>query len=474
MTNTEERERDRVEEMPVKRNIRISLIKTEPSGYPIAILKAQMTKLGLTCGETSQSQLEEYKREVMQNFPKGKRQVYHIAKGKVNSANDIVNIMAANRGIMNEVQMLERMGVTTEAVNGSWVIDDDAGGYRTELCRIAYAENFDKLQGQHPDQFTGQKESRSRIINEPTGAVIRDTFSEIATTVCNTVKSGITPEDLESIVSCIIGDNTSENPRDYEQDEVLLTYLINGYDPETETANAVGVLALSYKIHIKDYLDKSDHKDGRFNDAEIVATARFVSYSDVEMINRDLGWLDQNSKEIVGWQDIPVPVKKITVYENRPVANKETFNSGLPVTAPGAYADSLIFYSPDLENVGYIDNRDSEVTTTYSRSVTVGFSHSSEFSISSEVSMELDCEIAKCGVKMGVSMTMTDEWNKSHEETVSYEVGAGKEAYLYQGKLRSVILRYDPKSGTYGYLDHSVNTFSAVSVKTTTKPIKSL
>lgn len=472
MTNAEERERDGVESMPVKRNIRIRLVKTEPSGYPIAILKDQLTKLGLTCGETSQSQLEEYKREVMQNFPKGERQVYHIAKGKIHSADDIVNVMAANSGSMNEVQLLERMGVATEAVNGSWVIDDDAGGYRTELCRIAYAENFDKLRDQHPDKFTGQKDSRSRIINEPTGAVIRDTFSEIAKTACNTVKSGITSEDLESVVSCIIGDNTSENPKDYEQDEVLLTYLVNGYNPETETANAVGVLALSYKIHIKDYLDKSDHKDGRYNDAEIEATARFVSYSDVETIDRDLSWLDQQLEEIAEWQGVPVPDKKIMVYEDRPAANRETFNSGLPVNAPGVYADSMIFYSPDLENVGYIDNRDSEVTTTYSRSVTVGFSHASEFTISSEVSMELDCEIVKCGVKMGVSMTMTEEWNKSHEETVSYEVGAGKEAYLYQGKLRSVILRYDPKSGTYGYLDHSVNTFSAISVKTTRKPLK--
>lgn len=472
MTNAEEREKDRMEDMPVKRNIRIRLAKTEPSGYPVSKLKKQMTMLGLTCGETSQSELEKYKREVMQYFPKGERQVYHIAKGKIQSEAAIVNVMATGFDNLNEVQLLERLGVNTEEANGSWVIDDDAGGYRAELCRIVFAENFDRLKKEHADSFAGQKDTKSEVLEMPTGSVIRDTFREIAQTACNTVKTGITPEDLESVISCIIGDNTSENPRDYQMDDVLLTYLVRGYDPETETANAVGVLAISYKIYIRNYKDKSDSKHGKEYYAEMEATARFVTYSDVETMSRDLNWLDQKPSGHINLEVIPVPGKKIKVYEDRPAASKETFNTGLPVTAPGVYADSMIFYSPDLENVGYIDNRDSEVTTTYSRSVTVGFSHSSEFSISSEVSMELDCEIVKCGVKMGVSMTMTDEWNKSHEETVSYEVGAGKEAYLYQGKLRSVILRYDPKSGTYGYLDHSVNTFSAISVKTTTKPIK--
>ena len=64
---------------------------------------------------------------------------------------------------------------------------------------------------------------------------------------------------MESVVSTILGDNTSENPKDYVQDDVLYTYLVNGYDPETETAVSVGVLAVKYSIQIKDYKDKSDH-----------------------------------------------------------------------------------------------------------------------------------------------------------------------------------------------------------------------
>lgn len=461
-----------MEEMPVKREMHLELKKTEPSGYPVSMLKDQLAKLGLACEETSYSQLQEYKEEIMKDFPKGERQAYCIVKGRPQSAPDLKALRAANRAGMNEMQLLERLGISAAQINGSWVIDDDAGGYRAELCTLIYEKNFDKLLEKHPDTFAGTKSSKEKVINEPTGSAIKDAFKTIAMAVCTTVKSGIAKEDLESIVSGIIGDNTSENPKDYEVDDVLSTYLVKGYDPETETANAVGVLAISYRIHIKDYKDKSDHKDGRYNDAQIKAVARFVSYSETETMDRDLGYLDQDNLADASWEDIPVPSKKIVVYTERPEATKEVFNTGVPVTEPGAHADSLIFFCPDFENVGYIDNKDSDVITTYSRSVGIGFSHSSEYSISSEVSMELDCSIVKFGVTMGVSMSVTEEWNQSQEETISFEVGAGKEAYLYQGKLKSIVLRYDPAEKSYRYLENSLNTFSTTSVKTLKKPIK--
>lgn len=189
---------------------------------------------------------------------------------------------------MNDVSYLKALGIEEVEVNGSWVIDDDAGGYRRDLCYISYAPHFDYLRDNFPGIFPGSYAGEKKVINEPTGAAIRDSFKTIAMTVCTTIKSGIQKADLESVVSTILGDNTSENPKDYVQDDVLYTYLVNGYDPETETAVSVGVLAVKYSIQIKDYKDKSDHKDGRYNDAVIQAEARFVSYSKEEDIKRDI------------------------------------------------------------------------------------------------------------------------------------------------------------------------------------------
>ncbi len=469
--------------MPVRRNMHIKLKKVEPSGYPTEKLKSQLAAVGLNCEETSEEQLEKYKEEVLRDFPEGNRQAFYIAKGMPKRSLLYSNMAGIDRKGMDDVSYLKALGIEEEEVNGSWVIDDDAGGYRRELCYIAYAPHFDYLENNFP-LFPGSSSAKNETINEPTGAVIRDSFKTIAMTACETVKSGIQKPDLESIVSTILGDNVSENPKDYVQNDVLYTYLVNGYDPETETAISVGVLALSYSIEIKDYLDKSDHKDDRYSDAYIKAEARFVSYESEEDIKRDI-------ENLAGFQEgtvnmemlqgveagegmleaIPIVKKKVTVYTSLPPANEETFRSGMPLVGSGNYADTMIFFCPDFENVGYIDNLQSGVTTTYSRSVTVGFENTKEISISTETSMELDFTIVKFGVTMGVSMSLTSAWNESQTETLSFEVGPGEEAYLYQGKLRSVVLRYDPANNMFEYLNSTLNFFDSDAVKTTREPI---
>ena len=241
---------------------------------------------------------------------------------------------------------------------------------------------------------------------------------------------------------------------------------------------------MKYSIQIKDYKDKSDHKDGRYNDAVIQAEARFVSYSKEEDIKRDIENLagfqnrimDMEAPQDIDAEEemleaIPIVKKKVTVHTNQPPANEETFKTGMPLAGVGDYADTMIFFCPDFENVGYIDNLESSVKTTYSRSVTVGFENTAGISISAEISMEMDFVVAKYGVKMGVSMSLTSAWNQSQTETLTFEVGPGEEAYLYQGKLRSIILRYNPANNMFEYINSSLNSFHSDAVKTTREPI---
>ena len=470
--------------MPVRRNMHLKLEAAVPSGYPTDKLKSQLSAMGLNCEETSEEKLKQYKEEVLRDFPEGNRQAFSIAKGTPKKNLLYSEWIGRNEKRLSDAQYLKAIGIEEEEVNGSWIIDDDAAGYRADLCYIVFASHFDYLRTNFPDTFPGTYAGEKKVINEPTGAAIRDSFRTIAMSVCSTIKSGLQKGDLESIVSTILGDNTSENPKDYEQHNVLYTYLVNGYDPETETAISVGVLAVEYSIEIKNYKDKSDNKDGRYNDAVIEAKARFVSYSKEEDINRDVKRLEsfknilseeernlaaQNMDDSV--EAIPVIKKKVTVYTQQPPANEETFRTGMPLAGTGDYADTVIFFCPDFENVGYIDNLESNVTTTYSRSVTVGFENTVGMSISTEISMEIDFVVAKYGFKMGVSMSLTSAWNHSQTESLTFEVGPGEEAYLYQGKLKSIILRYNPSSNTFEYLNHSLNAFLSDAVKTTKVPI---
>lgn len=474
--------------IPVKKKMKLDLKKATPSGYPISKLKAHLTDLNLTCKETTEESLREYKREVMESFRPGNKEIFSLQKVENNRTFNTAALYRADGSYKNlkGKAFFHALGANALEETGSWVLEDDAGGYRQELAVLVYPDHFDKLAKEHKGFFAGSSKKEERTINEPTGQVIRDTFSNMALVVTGAIPGGITTEDLETLVSVILGKNQSTNIKDYEMDSVLYVFMVNGYDPKQGAATSVGGLSISYRIHIKNYTDKSDNKDGRYNDAEISITARFVSYSELDDMDRDLQWLTLKCRQLFmpensaleicrvenqSMNDIPINPNKIVVYNKLPKAGTAVFKSGLPVTASGDYLDTMIFFCPDLENLGYVDNKDSDVATNYSKSVTVGFEKSIGTAISMETSMEMDLTVAKYGVKMGISMNMTSSWNESQTESISFTVEGRKEAYLYQGRMQSIILRFSPSDGSFQYIEDTRNVFLTNAIKTTEQPI---
>ena len=72
----------------------------------------------------------------------------------------------------NDVDYLKALGIEEEEVNGSWIIDDDAGGYRGNLCYISYAPHFDYLR----DNMVIYKEN---IVQRPLNYAIVDEIDSI-------------------------------------------------------------------------------------------------------------------------------------------------------------------------------------------------------------------------------------------------------------------------------------------------------
>lgn len=477
-------------DIPIKKNMKISLIETVPSGYPIPKMKEQLTNMGLTCSETSEENLEKYKQEVMGYFKGGDKKIYCMMKNTGNKQAKS-NLLCNSKGLFSGLKgkaFFEALGADKLDETGSYVLSDEAGGYREELSTIIFPDHFDILYKEHEGYFNGTKKKESRTINEPTATVITDTFKSMALGVTAVIQGGISTDDLETLTSVILTDNKSEDPHDYEMEDILYVFLVKGYDEGAGVATAVAGLSIEYKIHIKDYADKEEHKDGRYKDAIINITARFVSYSEVETLMDDYNYFVEKCTRLFtqdcmligtgnlvkveqSFADIPILENKIVVYEKLPTPDHSVFKSGLPVMSTGNHVDSMIFYCPEFESLGYIDNLESEVDTTYSKSVTVGFETSSEVSISLETSMEMDLTIIKYGFKMGISMSMTSSYNESQTESISFTVPGKKEAYLYQGRIETIVLRYDPEKITYQYINDTKNVFHTNSVKTTTSPI---
>ena len=71
---------------------------------------------------------------------------------------------------------------------------------------------------------------------------------------------------------------------------------------------------------------------------------------------------------------IPVKDTKVEIYDHRPPADETTFRKSLPLSADSDKAQVVVLFSPDLQNIGSIDNTHSMATSTYAKSVSTGFS----------------------------------------------------------------------------------------------------
>ncbi|WP_116248381.1 hypothetical protein [Nocardiopsis sp. FIRDI 009] len=141
---------------------------------------------------------------------------------------------------------------------------------------------------------------------------------------------------------------------------------------------------------------------------------------------------------------MPFPVKKkIEVFDKRPQLDKESFNKGIPLQATAEQMRAIILYAPTLQLVGSIDNTNSDADTTWSRSVTTGFTFTQSLTIGVETALEVNVEFVKASMKISTSMTFSSQWARSVTETMQFSVPAGKKTFMYQGYIWSEIAIYE-------------------------------
>jgi hypothetical protein len=168
---------------------------------------------------------------------------------------------------------------------------------------------------------------------------------------------------------------------------------------------------------------------------------------------------------------MPPVSRKIEVFDTRPAPGKDAFDKGGPLISTDQSEQlSMVLYGSDLQNIGYIDNRTSDATTTYEKAVTIGFVFGMSQSISTEVAAEFDVVFAKFSVKISLTLTFSEEWSKSTTETYAFEVGPGKEAYTYQGYVRSQVLRHNLTDDSYGWIGSAGSLYTPALV-TRNQPI---
>lgn len=135
-----------------------------------------------------------------------------------------------------------------------------------------------------------------------------------------------------------------------------------------------------------------------------------------------------------------------------PTPSSETFAQGLTATVGSDGKDySVILFSPNLHLVGSLDNTNSESSSSYSTSVSHGFTFSSTQGLSIEESVGVNIEIVTASVKTTFSLSFTEEWSTTKTKTVSIDCPAGKKSFIYQGIIESRIMAFDSTTAKYSW-----------------------
>lgn len=446
--------------MPIPgKKIKLDLLKTEPSQLTVEALEKQLNNIGLDCAHTQKDRLARYKEEVEKQFPDGINQSFGIQKPSPSKDGSLYYKSIYGNADAPFLGM-------EEASKSDWQPEGSALGYSTDLSTIIYPKNFTFLM-ENKTGFTGTK-SQERIEQNKYDTVeaIKQLFVTVAIEASASLVKGLDKTTLNSIFSNAIGPINEGNVKDYDMPDSRVIFLVENYDPIKNEASAIGVLGVDWHLKIKDYQEK---KKSPLHDTTLKVSTRSVLYDDLTKMDADLQFIKSHlGLNMVG--GIPPRNKKLKIFDKIPPANQDSFDQGLPLIAKDDFVDVIILYAPDLESVGSIDNSDSDGQSSYSKSLTSGFTFSMGQKISVGAEFEAGVVFAKGKFSVSLELSFTEQWNNSQTETITFSVPGRKKAFTYQGYVLSRKLRYSPETRTFAYIE-SEGRFLTNVLKTSDEPI---
>lgn len=447
--------------------IPISLNSCQPTPLKPEELTKQLNALGLSCDETYGQKLQKNIEDVTSKIGIGKLTTFGIYKDGGNLEieqlpNDILSDICSENSLN---ALLKRRYEKT--ADGSWT-EGTTGQYTPKLLALQQINNYNYLKIHTDDLPYAEKSADTITKNLSTVDAIKEMFVEAATTCTAATVSGIDKETLDATFSNALAQlNESVFASDYDVSNNRVITLLDNYDPKSGNCDGVGVVTCNWRLEIKNYKEKK--KEPR-HQTTLTIGARSLLYRDTASLDKHYAMLLTKNKGALCLLSKSIPIiSQIKVYDTLPPANMDTFINSLPCKTDTEYADVMVFYSSDLQKEGYIDNTQSCAETTYTKSLTSGFMTQTTVGISAEINFEINAIAAKFGAKVGFNVSMTDQWNKSQTETISFRVPAGKRAFLYQVTMLCARLRLNSKTGKYSYIEYG--KFLTDTYKTSENPL---
>lgn len=195
-----------------------------------------------------------------------------------------------------------------------------------------------------------------------------------------------------------------------------------------------------------------------------IITPKFQDY--VKNIYAGAGWENKAERAF--------PVKKLSVqiFDKKPPACSDTFMKSMYLEPASTYIDTVVLYNADMQLLQILDNRASNASATFQRSVSKGFTFSMSQAVAAGIKFETNFIFAKAEISLSVTLTFSEAWTKTVTETISCTVGPKDIAYFYQGAIQAAIMRYDAEKLKFYYLDNRhTGQYQTNILKTTSNPI---
>ncbi|MEM5563793.1 hypothetical protein WNY78_01690 [Psychroserpens sp. AS72] len=442
-----------------KNKVKIGLKKDTPTPLSIPVLQKQLNNLGLDCAYTTPKRLEVFQREVTAQFPDGINQSFGIHQPKQSS-----DMTPYYRSMYDRVPA-PYLGLT-ESSKGDWKPEASALGYSTQLSTVVFPRNFEYLTLNRAGFAGNRSEEKTNENKYETVDAIKDMFIQLGIEASASLVKGLDKSSLNSILSNAIAPINEKNVKDYYNADSRVVFLVENYNPLTEEADAIGVLGIDWELKINDYLEK---KKSPKHDTKMTISTRSILYDSIAALEADIVFLKANFGEDL-FGKIPSKKKEVKIFDKLPPSNDDTFKYGLPLIAKDDYVDVLIMYAPNLQSVGSIDNTLSSMETSFSKTITSGFTFTMGQKITVGAEFEAGVVFAKGKVSVGLEVSFTEQWNNSQSETITFKAPAEKKAFSYQGYLLTRKLRFSPEDGSYTYVEDEGRFLTNI-LKTSTDPI---
>ncbi len=448
--------------------LKVNLVQCEPTRIKPDEISRQLHNMGLYCEETRGERLKKNIEDVQNRIKYGTCDVFGVFRQKAANSIMIPPEIISQLEYCNgkAISLLTNAGYEKIA-NGVWE-PGHTGCLQAKLLTVIHEANYSYLKENEKD-FPWAEASTNRDMEVSTLEAIKALIIDAAEVCSATIVKGITRSAVETIFSRITTDiKEGVLEKDYySAPDPQVVEIVENYNPSTGDCDAVGAIWFKWKIDIKNYREKKKETQHKVS---FYIEARSVLYSSAELLKKHYEKVCNRSRlsQMLTSNTIHVG-NSVTVFDSKPEPSAEVFAKSLPSTVTYDYVDAIVFYQADVQKLGFFDNTESSAVASYTKSITSGFSTAFTVGLSAEVNFEMSAAVAKFGAKFGFNVSLTNQWTQTQTDTISFQIPAGKKAYLYQVTLLCARLRYYPGKIKYEYVEYG--KFLSDAYKTTENPL---